>query len=405
MRAQIFLAYHTQDDIWRERFVTMFTPLIRIGVSCWDETQILPGQHRQAAMASALKNACAIVLLVSPAFLATQLTIDQELSTLLTYSPQEQPRDVLWVPVRPCLWKQTALADYQAVHDASRPLSTLSDSDADKALVSICQRIYASVIAKSAALLGIPVLSELVFAGKSVSHENASLQKTVPYSSQSNDAVISNVLAMLIMDRSASMNKFGDIPLRAINDYLQRLRESEHVDLLEVSVVIFDHETEVLVPMMPISEIQFIQPYGQGRGTRLHGTVADSLNQLIEIIHQKQRFGKRNSVSVAVFTDGEDMSNPPGKYLERLRDAVSTAISLRFQLIAIGIGIDGNELARNLGFPLDLAITANPNGLEIMNAAKSASGLVASLSNADNPPHIREKSTEMNRVFPSSKGK
>ena len=60
----------------------MLAPLDRFGVSCWDETQIEPGQHRQEQISAALSAAHIAVLLVSPDFLAFNLVLQQELSAL-----------------------------------------------------------------------------------------------------------------------------------------------------------------------------------------------------------------------------------------------------------------------------------------------------------------------------------
>lgn len=145
IRSQLFIAHSTDDALWRERLATMLAPLVRIGVSFWDETQIQPGQHRQGEIATALGNARVAVLLVSPAFLASEFVLDQALSTLLAAGYQEQKLKILWVVVKPCLWQQTELVSYQPAHDPSEPLSTLTDSEADAALVAICQRIRSAV--------------------------------------------------------------------------------------------------------------------------------------------------------------------------------------------------------------------------------------------------------------------
>jgi hypothetical protein len=69
MCAQVFLAYSKNDSAWRQRLTTMLAPLLRIGLSCWDETNIQPGQHREEEIAAAISEARVAVLLLSAEFL------------------------------------------------------------------------------------------------------------------------------------------------------------------------------------------------------------------------------------------------------------------------------------------------------------------------------------------------
>ena len=85
------------------------------------------------------------VLLVSPAFLASEFVCELELETVLMAARQEYGLRVFWVAVRPCMWRQTKLAAYQAAHDVAQPLSTLSEREADATLLAICQHIHAAV--------------------------------------------------------------------------------------------------------------------------------------------------------------------------------------------------------------------------------------------------------------------
>lgn len=188
------------------------------------------------------------------------------------------------------------------------------------------------------------------------------------------------VFAAVIMDRSRSMDRFRDVPFRSINDYLQRLRRSEHAARIDATVVVFDHATETLTSMRPISEVGPIRPYANGRGTRLHGTIADVIERLIDRVLKEQAEGTTVSASVAVFTDGEDTSSPSGKHLPRLRRAVVEAEKLGFQLIAVGIGLDGVALAKELWFPEKLALTVDPDGVEILKAAEDVSQMVSDFS-------------------------
>lgn len=184
----------------------------------------------------------------------------------------------------------------------------------------------------------------------------------------------------MVMDRSGSMERFGSVPLRAINDYLLKLQRSALAASLEASVVVFDHATDTLIPMKPIAQIGMLRSYKNGHGTRLHGTVADVLERLIARVAEEQAQGADVTASIAVFTDGEDTSRPAGKHLTRLRHLVVSAGDLGFQLIAVGIGIDGKALAKELWFPENGALTVDPDGIEILKAAEDVSQMVEDFS-------------------------
>lgn len=196
------------------------------------------------------------------------------------------------------------------------------------------------------------------------------------------------VFAVLVMDRSGSMERFRDVPLRAINGYLDKMRASQYAAALEVSIVVFDHATDTLISMRPVSQIKPLPPYKNGRGTRLYGTVADVVERLNQRILVEHSQGVNATGSVVVFTDGEDTSTPPGKHLSRMRRAVVEAGDLGAQMIAIGIGIDGLRLAEDLWFPAKFAHTVDPDGVEILKAAEDVSQVVESFSAAFTSEHL-----------------
>lgn len=204
----------------------------------------------------------------------------------------------------------------------------------------------------------------------------------------SDSSSTAKVFAVLVMDRSGSMERFRDVPLRAINGYLDKLRASKFADSIEASIVVFDHATDTLISMRPVTQIKSLAPYKNGRGTRLYGTVADVVERLNQRILVEQSKGVNATGSVVVFTDGEDTSQPPGKHLSRMRRAVVEAGDLGFQMLAIGIGIDGLRLAEELWFPAKFAHTVDPDGVEILKAAEDVSQVVESFSAAFTSEHL-----------------
>ncbi|HEX3553174.1 MAG TPA: toll/interleukin-1 receptor domain-containing protein [Thermoanaerobaculia bacterium] len=140
-RPTVFLSYSHQDRSWLDRLNTMLAPLVRTGaVELWWDGQIPPGQHWREQIDDAMATAEVAVLLVSAPFLASQFIAKVELPYFLD-AARGQHVKLLWVPVSPCLYEHTPLAEIQAAHDPSRPLSTLPRAEREVALRKICLEI------------------------------------------------------------------------------------------------------------------------------------------------------------------------------------------------------------------------------------------------------------------------
>jgi hypothetical protein len=123
----------------------MLRPLLRKkSFSVWADTRIEPGATWKEEIIEALGSAKVAVLLVSPDFLASEFIAKHELPPLLA-AAKDKGLKVLWVYIRPCLYEETEINDYQAAHDISRPLASLRGANRDNVLVEICQRIKTNV--------------------------------------------------------------------------------------------------------------------------------------------------------------------------------------------------------------------------------------------------------------------
>jgi hypothetical protein len=140
-RDGVFISYSHKDKRWLDRVHTMVKPLVRNGVlSLWDDTKILPGSKWQDEIEHALAQACAAILLVSPSFLASDFIANNELHPLLREA-SSGGLTIFWICLEPCLFEETDLASYQAVHDPRQPLSSLRRVDQDVALVKLSRHI------------------------------------------------------------------------------------------------------------------------------------------------------------------------------------------------------------------------------------------------------------------------
>jgi tetratricopeptide (TPR) repeat protein len=141
----VFVSYSHKDKQWLQDLRTMLAPLVRAGVvDVWWDGAIKPSQRWREEIEAALASARVAVLLVSPHFLASDFIVDEELSYLLEAARQHRVK-ILWALLAPCLYEQTPLQSFQALHDLARPLNALRGAARGNALKAICQRIAEAV--------------------------------------------------------------------------------------------------------------------------------------------------------------------------------------------------------------------------------------------------------------------
>jgi len=134
--ANVFISYSHKDKTVLDELKTMLAPAIRNGtVDPWDDTRIAPGARWRQEIEDALRAADVAVLLVSENFLASDFIAKHELPPLLGRCT------VFWIHVSPCLYEQTAIAGYQAAHDVSKPLDSLTKAKRKKVLREICTKL------------------------------------------------------------------------------------------------------------------------------------------------------------------------------------------------------------------------------------------------------------------------
>lgn len=148
-RDLVFFSYSHSDKKWLTKIQKGLRPAIKKGLVCtWADTDIEPGKKWKVEIAKALADARVAVLIVSMDFLASDFIANNELPEILR-SAEQDGLIILWVYAGACMYKVTEIADYDAAHDISRPLKSLTPAKQDFAIIDICEEIVAAYSGKN----------------------------------------------------------------------------------------------------------------------------------------------------------------------------------------------------------------------------------------------------------------
>ena len=144
-RRQLFISYSHRDGEWVERLRRMIKPLEqRYGLERWDDSRIQAGGLWRQEIEQALASASVALLLVSADFLASDFVALSELPPLFRAAKEKGLR-ILWVPLRPSLWKHIPeIEQYQAVIPPGRTLAEMAEVEQERAFVQIAELILST---------------------------------------------------------------------------------------------------------------------------------------------------------------------------------------------------------------------------------------------------------------------
>ena len=141
---QVFVSYSHKDERWFNDLQTHLNPYLREGsITAWSDRRIRPGELWLEQIKTALAKTKVAVLLVTPAFLASDFIHKQELGPLLKEA-EAGGVTILWIHVRACSYHVSPLKNYQAAFDPTQPLAQMR-AKRDSAWVHICKEIANAV--------------------------------------------------------------------------------------------------------------------------------------------------------------------------------------------------------------------------------------------------------------------
>jgi hypothetical protein len=130
-REKVFLSYSHRDREWLERLLEHLAVLERWGlIHSWSDNRIAAGANWQVEIEEALVQSKVAVLLISPAFLASQYIWEREWPRIQAH--EAQGMEILPLVVRACAWRlDHDLREMQVRPVDGRPLAIGNEAQID----------------------------------------------------------------------------------------------------------------------------------------------------------------------------------------------------------------------------------------------------------------------------------
>ncbi|MBT5337747.1 VWA domain-containing protein [Candidatus Falkowbacteria bacterium] len=178
-------------------------------------------------------------------------------------------------------------------------------------------------------------------------------------------------LSIMILDQSSSMMHYDDTPQTCINGVIEECKNPKDGRTQFCTVIAFDDEAEILLPLTLATEVVPISNYRAKNMTLLWETVYQTLKVFRHFYRQANGLADIK-VYVAVFSDGDDNKSDRERQPRKVKKLARSVRALGWELFCYGIGIDGERLAEDMGFPTDSdhAITVEGSPEAIANVTR-----------------------------------
>src|SRR5690348_16264575 len=140
---EVFYSYSHKDDSLIDDLIMHLTMLKRQNlITNWYDRDIDAGKNFETEIAPHLNNAPVILLLVSPAFLASKYCYEDEMTIAMARHAKDEAR-VIPIILRPCEWHETPFGKLKALPRDGKPISLWSNRD--EAFLDVAKGIRAVV--------------------------------------------------------------------------------------------------------------------------------------------------------------------------------------------------------------------------------------------------------------------
>lgn len=126
---EVFYSYSHKDYSFVDDLVMHLTMLKRQNfITHWFDRNIDAGKNFETEIAPHLNNAPIILLLVSPAFLASKYCYEDEMTIAMERHKDNKAR-VIPIILRPCEWDKTPFGKLKALPKDGKPITLWSNRD------------------------------------------------------------------------------------------------------------------------------------------------------------------------------------------------------------------------------------------------------------------------------------
>jgi hypothetical protein len=140
-RKGVFISYSHRDKRWFDTIYRSFIPVLRKEeVHPWSDREIERGGNWHNAITSALDEARAAVLLVTPNFLASDYVVKEELPRILA-NCRRRALIVFWIAVSASAYRATPLRKLQAANSPEEPLDMLRAGRRNQVLSDLAEKL------------------------------------------------------------------------------------------------------------------------------------------------------------------------------------------------------------------------------------------------------------------------
>jgi TIR domain len=212
MSGSIFISYghaDMQPENWVDRLrLYLAQNLHQGGLTVWDDTKIAPGAEWKIQIIEALHRCDAAILLVGPAFLASDFVMAEELPKLLNAARNHE------IPIFPLVvgysaYKTSVLGAYQAFNNPEEPLESLPRHQQNRILNELAVVLGQKILRKTRpALPEQPRLTDAQSALKDIRRHLALTSRAFMAQAQQRDDLVLAITRRLRIRSNLEYEKF-----------------------------------------------------------------------------------------------------------------------------------------------------------------------------------------------------